>query len=282
MKLHELRAELRPPCPALDVHVHPPGDFGHKVGSVEEDAALLVESAQRAGVGKMCLFSVGRPPVAEPGVEQCAEANDYVRAMREVAPDKFLPFCYLTPACPQESVAEMNRCIEGHGFAGVKLWIARRASDTALDPIMRRAAELGVPVLQHAWDKTTGNSPGESRPADVADLARRHPDAHIIMAHLNGCGLRGLGAVADCPNVLVDTSGGDPTSGMVEAAVDALGPERVVCGSDAPIRHFAVTLGKTLGTALPAAVKRAILWNNAARILPPWAGVKPLEASDDR
>ena len=93
------------------------------------------------------------------------------------------------------------------------------------------------------------------------------------MAHLNGCGLRGLAAVADCPNLVVDTSGGDPEWGMVEAAVDILGPARVVFGSDAPIRHFAVQMGKTLGTDLSAEIKRDILWNNTVRLLPSWTGV---------
>ena len=97
------------------------------------------------------------------------------------------------------------------------------------------------------------------------------------MAHLNGCGLRGLEDVADCPNVVVDTSGGDPESGIVEAAVAALGPRRVLNASDTPIRHLAVSIGKTVGADLPLAVKRDILYNNAARILPPTAGLEPLE-----
>ena len=87
------------------------------------------------------------------------------------------------------------------------------------------------------------------------------------MAHLNGVGYRGIEAVADVPNVVVDTSGGDPESGMVEAAVSRLGARRVVYGSDAPIRHFGVTMNKVLGADIPDADKRAILWDNALRIL---------------
>jgi hypothetical protein len=231
----------------------------------------------------MCLFSVGRPCCYDPTIEQCRAGNDCTRALRDLAPDRLLPFCYLTPVHPRESVAELDRCVGEHGFVGIKLWVARPATDPGLDPILRRAVQLGVPVLQHAWIKTTGNLPGESVPADVADLARRHPDARIIMAHLNGCGLRGIEAIADCPNVVVDTSGGDPVGGMVEAAVEVLGPHRVVYASDGPIRHFGASLGKTLGTNLPLHVKRDILWNNAGRLLPPWAGVRLLkEADDDR
>ncbi|HIC70360.1 MAG TPA: amidohydrolase, partial [Candidatus Latescibacteria bacterium] len=130
-----------------------------------------------------------------------------------------------------------------------------------------------VPILQHAWRKTTGNLEGESTPGDVAHLARRHPRARIIMAHLNGCNPRGIEEVADCPNIFIDTSGGDPERGVVELAVARLGARRVLFGSDAPIRHFGVSLAKVLGAELSDSVRRELLWNNAARLLPARAGV---------
>jgi predicted TIM-barrel fold metal-dependent hydrolase len=221
----------------------------------------------------MCLFSLGRPTPYEPSADQCREANDYALAMQDAAPDSFVTFCYVNPAFPDAAVAEIDRCVASRRMHGVKLWVARRAVDPGLDPIMERAAELGVPVLQHAWNKTTGNLSGESTPADVADLARRHPMVPIVMAHLNGAGLRGIEQIAGCPNIVVDTSGGDPETHIVEAAVQVLGPRRVVFGSDAPIRHFMVSLGKVLAADLPDDAKQDILWNNAARLMPEWARV---------
>ncbi len=193
--------------------------------------------------------------------------------MGAAAREFFKPFGYVNPAHPHQSVAEIERCVSKHRMCGVKLWVAVKASDLRVDPIMHCAESVGVPVLQHAWRNTLGGLPGESTPADVADLARRHADVNIIMAHLNGAGLRGIEDVADCPNVFVDTSGGDPESGIVEAAVAALGPSRVVYGSDAAIRHFGTQMGKVLGADIADAVKQDILWNNAARLLPEWAGV---------
>jgi predicted TIM-barrel fold metal-dependent hydrolase len=264
----------------MDVHVHPlAGLFPSGVASAAEDARLIGEAAARAGVTKMCLFSVHPECPHEPTVDQCREANDYVLSLRDAAPDLFLPFCYVSPMYPDEAVAEIDRRIQADRMCGIKLWVARRGTDPGLDPILTRAAELGVPVLQHAWDKTTGNLPGECFPSDVADMARRHPRTSIFMAHLNGCGLRGVAHVADHPNVLVDTSGGDPESGMVEAAVEALGPKRVVYASDLPVRLLGQCLGKVLGADLPEETRRDILWNNAARLMPEWAGVKPLEGS---
>ncbi|MDP6356030.1 MAG: amidohydrolase family protein [Planctomycetota bacterium] len=278
MHVSELRNQLRPPCPALDVHVHPLHCFGpHKVETPEEDARLLIETGARAGVAKMCIFSLCPGVPREPTMEECREANDYVKRLRDIAPDVFLPFCYVTPQFPEESAAEIDRCAGGMRFPGVKLWVARRATDPGLDPICEAAIGHDVPLLQHSWIKTTGNLPGESFPSDVAAMARRHPKARFIMAHLNGGGLQGIEDVKDCPNIAVDTSGGDPESGIVETAVERLGPSRVVYGSDMPVRQLGTQLGKTLGTRLPLQVKKDILWNNAARLLPDWAGVEVLK-----
>ena len=280
MSLDPLRSRLHPPCPVLDVHVHPLACFGmRREYEPEADAAALIESAKRSRVEKMCLFSLHQTCPREPTPDQCRESNDYALAMRDAAPDVFIPFCYVSPMYPGEAVAELDRCIGRERMCGIKLWVARRATDPGLDPILERAVALDVPVLQHSWIKTTGNLPGESFPWDVADLAKRHPDARIIMAHMNGNGLRGFEAIADCPNLAVDTSGGDPDSGITESAVAALGRNRVVYGSDAAIRHFGVQLGKVLGTDLSDGVKRDILWNNAARRLPEWAGVSLVEGA---
>lgn len=239
----------------------------------DEDANALRGIAARSGVSRMCLFSLHQTVPTEPTPSECRQANDDVLAMRDALPDVFLPFCYVNPTYPDESVEEIRRCVDGEGMVGVKLWVARRATDRGLDPIMEAATERDLPVLQHAWDKTTGNLPGESTPEDVADLARRHPSAKIVMAHMNGVGLRGLEAIADCPNVVVDTSGGDPESAITETAVNLLGADRVVYGSDAPIRHFGVVLGKVLGTGFQEEVVRKLLWDNTVRLLPESAGL---------
>src|SRR5207245_6867001 len=99
MPIPELRQRLQSPWPALDVHVHPLACFGpHAVGSPAEDARRLGETARRAAVAKMCLFSLHAPAPYEPTPGQCRAANDWALAMRDAAPELFLPFCYLSPA----------------------------------------------------------------------------------------------------------------------------------------------------------------------------------------
>jgi len=263
MILDELRQQLKPPCPVLDIHAHP-----CHAPTVEEDAQALITAAKRSGVEKICLSTLLGG--YEPSMDECRKSNNYTFAMKEVAHSVFVPFCYVNPAFPGESVNEIERCMKKTGLGGIKLWVARRAKDRGLDPILEIAAELRLPILQHAWDKTTGNLPQESFPWDVADLAKRHPKAKIIMAHLNGAGLRGLEAMAEYTNIYVDTSGGDPESGMVEIALEKLGPKRILYGSDVPGRHFGVQMGKVLGANIPEDIKRNILWDNGAQILPDW------------
>ena len=273
--LSHLRDRLDPRGPVLDAHVHPLDNFGgFELDGVDSDVARLRGAAQRAGVTRACLFSLHATTPRDPTPKQCRSANDYALAMRDASEGFFLPFCYVSPTRPEAAVAEIDRCVSGAGMVGIKLWVAQRATDLRLDPILQRSVDLGVPVLQHAWRKTTGNIPGESFPADVADLGRRHPRARIIMAHLNGCNPRGIEEVRSCENVYVDTSGGDPETGIVELAVERLGAHRVVYGSDAPIRHFGVTLAKVVGADLSRADKRRILWDNMAGLLPERAGLK--------
>ena len=133
--------------------------------------------------------------------------------------------------------------------------------------MMKRAQELNIPILYHAWYKAFDQGAGESTPAEVADLARRFPKVTIVMAHLTGDGERGVLDIVDCPNVLIDTSGGQPEAALVEYAVEKLGAERVIYGSDWPIRDFGTQVGRVLGAALRPEEHALILRENARRIL---------------
>jgi uncharacterized protein len=275
MDISALRQALKPPGPVLDVHVHPLPGSGPNA-SPREAANHLIGHADRAGVTKMVLMNLGRTWSESPEPDAFRASNDECLVIRDLAPDRFLSFCYVNPAFPDESLAEMDRCVTGHGMVGVKLWVAVRASDDRVKRLVERAVALDVPVLQHVWVKAGGNFSGESTPADVARLARSVPHARIIMGHMNGSRQRGIEAVAPFPNVVVETGGSDPERGVVEAAVRALGSTRVLFGSDVNGRHFGTQLGKVLGADLAESTKKRILWDNLARLLPATAGVRPI------
>lgn len=248
-----------------DVHTHLAGVAG---STPEERLARLLEYADRMGISRLCVF-LGLRWAYDPDPAQLREANDEVLRAVRFRPERVMGFVYLNPKHRQASLDELNRCVRDGPLVGVKLWVAMRCRQAELDPIVARAAELQVPVLQHTWLKITGNLPGESTPMDLAELAGRHPGATFICAHTGGDWERGIRAIRALPNIYADIDGGDPYAGFTEMAVRELGAERVLYGSDAGGRGFASQLGKVLGAELSDSVKQLILAENAKRLLQP-------------
>jgi predicted TIM-barrel fold metal-dependent hydrolase len=275
MDLAPLRARLKPPGPVIDVHVHPLPVRGRD-GGIRAAADFLLKNADNAGVTRMVLSNLGRTWNRSPEPAAFRAANDDCLRVRDLALDRFVSFCYVNPAHPDESLAELDRCIGKEGMVGIKLWVAVRASDPRVKAIADHAVVLDVPVLQHVWIKAGGNEPGESTPDDIAALARASPHARLIMGHLFGGGRRGIEAIAELPQVSAETGGSDPERGITEAAVRRLGTRRVIFGSDVTGRHFATQMAKVTGAGLSVQAQRRILWDNLARLLPAKAGIKPI------
>jgi predicted TIM-barrel fold metal-dependent hydrolase len=250
---------------AIDVHTHPllRDDQRGRAG-----ADQLIRRAQAHGIRHIVVLgdvlAYGRQPTAD----QLRRINDDTAWLMRQYPGYVTGFCYLNPVLGGRAVArEVERCV-ARGFRGIKLEIANNARDACMRPVMVAAEKHGLVVLQHAWSMTKIRQRSfHTDPEDVATLARRFPRVRIIMAHLTGCGVRGVLAVKDCPNVVVDTSGAAPEAGLVEYAVAQLGAERVLYGSDVPIRDFAVALARITGTQLDAASQRKILHDNARALL---------------
>jgi uncharacterized protein len=249
----------------IDAHVHLTGGSGSAAQRVE----CLLRFADRLGIDRFitCLGPVLR---LRPAPDELRADNDFVMAAVAACPDRVAGLCYGSPAYPEATVAEMERCIAQGPLRGVKLWVCRRCDDPGCDPIAQKAGELGVPVLQHTWIKATGNMPTESRPEHLVGLARRHPGTTFIMAHSGGDWQRGLRLAQPAPNILVDTCGGNPEQGQVELAVRLLGAERVLYGSDADGRSFASQLAKVTAARVTEAERRLVLGENAARVVGAW------------
>jgi len=230
-----------------------------------ELADLAEKWRMRAAIS--CLGLNGRL-LAEPSLDAVQRCNDKVAAWSAKYPQVFYPFCYINPKHGLNAVREIRRCRRVHRMKGVKLWIACRCSDRRLRPVIEEAAALNLPVLQHAYARTSRNLPGESYPEDVAELSVKYPQAKIIMAHMGFDWQRGVDAVKPCRNVAVDTSGFDPESGSVEYAVRQLGAGRVIYGSDAPGRDILCQIGKVVSANISEVDRTRIFFRNAESLLP--------------
>jgi predicted TIM-barrel fold metal-dependent hydrolase len=254
------------PPPIWDVHCHLTAVAGR---TPEERMVALLGYASRLGIERVCL-SMGLRLLTHPTPDDLRRQNDEVLAALSHHHDRAFGFCYASGEHVEASLREIDRCVRDGPMVGVKLWVARRASDPVLDPIVERAAALRAPILQHTWFKTDGTQQkDESTPADLAALARRHPQARFICGHSGGTWELGIRAVRDVENVAVETAGFDPTTGFLEMAVRELGAERVVFGSDAAGRSFASQLAKVTGADVPQATRRLVRAGNLRRLLGP-------------
>jgi len=69
------------------------------------------------------------------------------------------------------------------------------------------------------------------------------------------------------PNLYIDTSGSQCSSGIVEYALSVLGADRILYGSDIPGRDFSVQLGRIYGARMSDVDRAKVLYGNAERLL---------------
>lgn len=251
----------------IDVHTHP---IFFNVGRHERDLAALVAHSRALGVERMISLGDVLRYGPRPDAAQLTRLNNENARLQKLHPNFFMGFCYLNPTLGEKAVLrEAERCAAKFGFKGIKLEIANNASAACMKHVMKAARAFGYVVLQHSWSRThfTPDQNNHSDPDDTAQLARANPDVNIIMAHLVGIGYRGVLAAKGLPNLYVDTSGAFPEEGLIEYAVEHLGADHVLYGTDLPIRETSVKLGSVLDARLSAAAKNQILFSNTARLL---------------
>lgn len=256
-----------------DLHCHLTGVPGR---TPDEIMAALVARADRMGIERLVVF-MGYPTVIDPSPDELRRQNDQVLQALSHWHHRAFGFAYVSPNHVEASLREIDRCVRDGPMVGIKLWVARRCDDPAIDPIVARAGALKAAIFQHTWSKAGGNLAGESRPEDLVALAARHPTTPLICGHTGGDWERGIRAVRASANVSVDLAGSDPTAGLVEMAVRELGARRVIYGSDAGGRSFASQLAKVRSAALPGADRRSILGGNLRAMLAPILRVKGVQ-----
>lgn len=223
-------------------------------------------AGERLGIDLFLCSNIGgfQP---HPGLDEVREMNTVLAGELRRHPDRLRGYCYVNPRFGRDSLDDLRRNVEDRGMIGIKLWIATLADDPLTDPILEYAAEHRLIVLAHAWRKTVGGFPYESTADHIAAAARRHPDVRFLMAHLGGQPESAVNTVRGCPNVAVDTSGTIIGAGEITLAVQRLGADRVVFGSDLHHIDLAANVGKVLGAALDADTEHKVFGGTVARWL---------------
>lgn len=255
----------------VDIHTHPIRSLESVVCSPEKAAEAQLKHMDRSRIRISGLL--GHDVACFQDAASIRQVNQFTQEVVAFMPDRFFGLCFVNPALPKfEVIAELDRCLETPYFRGIKLELDVNCRSALLDIVMEKAVQYDVPVLHHSWYVNAWTVEGDatqaqrSEPHDIADLAKRHPNVRIIMAHMEGSNVRGILDVAGLPNVWIDTSGSQPFSGTLEFAVERLGSERILFGSDMFLRGLASQLGRVLSTPLAQKDQDNILYRNAVEL----------------
>jgi predicted TIM-barrel fold metal-dependent hydrolase len=223
---------------------------------------------------KLCLFShVGIGTTGDAAVEELLRAKpELVLKPFEAWPNRLFGMIQLNANDVKASLAALDRWLRDGPMTGVYFPGggpgARACSDPALRPLVEKVIELKGVIMQHTWNKTGGKQgPGESTPAELADLAANYPGQVFLCAHAGGDWEQGLRAVRDTPNVWIETSGFDATAGFLEMALREVGEDRIVFGSHLPSRSLGTELTKVTAAEITEEAKGKILGANYRRLL---------------
>jgi len=229
--------------------------------SDELDIELCDRQAKVAKLTHIDKMKISIPSMQHDTPERVEKRNDAVHEAIQRHPDLYMGFCFVDPHHGKHAIAEIERCVKKLGFVGVKLYHQCRLDDPLQYKIIEKSIELDIPVLMHAGKGTppfAAQQPNLSDSTQFATIARRYPEAVLLMGHVGGGGdwhwqLKG---VEDCENVFIDISGSIYDQGIIEATVAAFGADRVLFGSDG---SYSSSIGKLIGAEISREDKITIL-----------------------
>lgn len=239
----------------IDGHVH--------IGStqfiqMDADAEMLLRLADAVGFDRIFVTHVTAL------YYEMREGNDLLGKDLARHGDRMIGYVTLpTHRLAARGSDEIRRCVEHCGMRGVKMYSHPESSITEASstPIFETAAEFKLPVLGHFT------------PAECDTVLQRVPEAIILMAHMGGQPYAlgnwhlAVEVAAKHPNLYLDTASSQIDNGMLEHAVEHLGPEKITFGTDMPLLDPWVQRAKVEGAELDQRAKDLILGGNLQRIL---------------
>lgn len=189
--------------------------------------------------------------------------NDAVlRAIHE-CPDRFSGFCFVNPES-SDATDEVHQCLDA-GMCGIKLALVQYPTDLngpKMASLCNIASERRVPIFIHV-----GITPASS---DLSTLIPRFPEVSFIIAHMGvQCFHEMLELAQSCQNIFLDTSSYITTRAKIHQACIAVGPDRILFGTDQPVmcKDPREALDKISSLRVAEADKQAILGENLRRLL---------------
>lgn len=242
----------------FDAHAHlAPGD---------EALSLLLKEMDDCGIDRAVVVagavtSADRlsRQIVEGGHVQDDADNDAVLAGCARSASRLVPLFFANPHRPA-SVYRRH----GPDFRGLKLAPSVhgvRFDDDRVIALIQVAAELGHSVYAHCLHRTGLGV------RDFVRLAARFPSVTFVLGHagVGDLDFYGIDLIKPNDNILFETSCG--LTATIRAALNRLGPHRLLFGSEYPMQSPRVELTKLEVLGLSTDEWEAIAWHNVRRFV---------------
>ena len=253
---------------AIDVHGHF-GDWDRGARSLRDrlwsgSIEVVWSRAQKAGIR---LTAVSSLEALIPYGGNPVTGNEKARRAAEKYPD--IAFWAVLNPKFLDSLKQVETLLSHPKCAGIKIHPFEHAYEIRKegDAIFVFAASHNALVLAHSGDRGCF-------PEDLVVFANKYPQVKLIIGHLghsvDESVSRQIWALrrSQAGNVYIDTSSiSSMYGGLIEWAVQEVGYERILFGTDTPVYFAASQKARIEYAEIPMDAKKAILEGNAKRLL---------------
>jgi len=243
----------------VDAHIHS-GDFLGRKWNAEK----LIKVMDKYKIDKAFISSEEAIVYGNDDANKNLKEN-YIKPYEK----RFIGYCVPNPY--NSPGHEVEKCIESGYFQGIKLhpWYHKcPLSSSNYDSVFEIANQRSLPVLVHSGGTLNMPDFQYALPEMFLNVAERYKDLVLIIGHMGLERWREVTElVIDYDNIFLDITMSMPEKARVEFAVEKVGAERVLLGTDMPLIDPAVSIGLVLGSSLSTEDKEKILGANLMRIL---------------
>ncbi len=153
----------------IDAHTHLFGRWLNLRGIRPRDFVRIMDET---GIDKACVFTLE-------GFFDARDANDKLAALIKGFESRLFPFATVDPNMGDFAVKDLRRSVRKLGMRGLKIhpWLqAFSLTNAYFLKVVEEAVRLGIPIITH------NGSPPYACPTQVGNLAKKFPEATLILA----------------------------------------------------------------------------------------------------
>ena len=259
----------------IDTHSSFRPEFVPPKEKIYEEATedKFLDTMKTSGVDKAVIWFIPSNP------NDVGKINDWIAERVGRHPDKLIGFANIYPPHGDAAMKEIDRALDKLKLKGLKLHPlvqGYRMNDPSVFRVLERAREYDVPIVTHVTSPAYRPFPDYmgglmqevadfdskwTKSAFLKEMFPHYNSNKFYAAHLGGI----YDAIIEGSKISFQTTGACVSA--IEYAYRAVGPERIVFGSDYPFNDMANEVEKIKRAQIPEEAKKMILGENARKAL---------------